>query len=214
MQGIWKRCCRTSSDPILSVLCLLLPILWLLVLPHRSLGSGPKIGPMVRLPSAAWGLIPLGARLRPDEILDRPTRRKVYLQIRSQPGICYRQLLRAVPMANGTLEFHLAQLERSGLVLAFVVGRRTHLYPNDSRGLASELPLGEQRQRILEHLRQNPGASTNDLRRAIDISQSTVSYHLVAMRSLGLVTAQREGHALHWCIAGGIQLSKAVPQAV
>lgn len=165
----------------------------------------------------SWQVLPsaflsLGARVCLTDILVHPIRKRVYAMICDRPGIGYRQLQRAVPLANGTLEFHLARLERAGLVTLVSQGGRTCYCPAGRRAPATDVPPSERQQRILEYLDRSPGASTLEVQDALRIAQSTASYHLGTLRALGFVTAERVGHSLHWRRTDASELSNIVPQ--
>ena len=184
------------------------------------LASLPHHGPTIRIGGAlsvrsravalAW--LPLGARLRREEVLHLPIRKRVYSVICDRPGVGYRQLQQAVPVANGTLEFHLAFLERANLVAAVSFRGRTRYYPVGFAIPSLGSRPSPRQERILEYLRRHPGASAAEVEAAMGIGQSTASYHLDALRALGLVTAERAGHSLCWSPTDGAELSNAVPQ--
>jgi len=69
-------------------------------------------------------LLPLFARLRRQDVLDLKSRRSVMDVLRAQPGIHFRELLRALPMGSGSLHYHLSVLEKEG----FIVARRDGIY--------------------------------------------------------------------------------------
>src|SRR5438876_3189411 len=69
-------------------------------------------------------LLPLFARLRRQDVLDLKSRRSVVDVLRAQPGIHFRELLRALPMGSGSLHYHLSVLEKEG----FIVARRDGIY--------------------------------------------------------------------------------------
>ncbi len=194
------------------LLTLLAPAAFLISLPrHGWMVHARGAVPLSWRPFASV-LLPLGARLRLEEILRLPIRKRIYSVICDRPGVGFRQLQRALPMANGTLEFHLAQLERAGLVAAWSNRGRTCYYPTGFGIRSQGSRPSERQERILEYLQGSPGVSTEEVEVGMGIGQSTASYHLDALRALGLVTAVRVGHALHWFPTVHVELSKSVPQ--
>jgi len=140
-------------------------------------------------------LASLLARLRRDRLLEHPTRRLVYAQIRETPGIRYRELLRTLGLPRGSLSFHLSQLERGGYVRSVRILGRTHFFVGESPPGPEALLLTVRQRRILEYLQSAPGASQREISAALGMSRSNVSYNIRALRALGLVEVRRSGQA-------------------
>jgi DNA-binding transcriptional ArsR family regulator len=138
-------------------------------------------------------LMALFSRLRRDRLLDHPVREMIYEEVRRHTGIHYRQLLRTLGVSNGTLSFHLRHLERGGFVRSVRLRGRKHFYATEREpGPEAYLVTDRQRQ-MLTLLRASPGASQRDIARELGMSWSNVSYHVAALRSLGLVKTERDG---------------------
>ena len=74
---------------------------------------------------------------------------KLIMHINGQPGIRYRELLRASGLSNGVLTYHITNLEKSGLIIVDrnINNKITQYYPNN-------IPAEETD--IIRHIRHNP----------------------------------------------------------
>jgi DNA-binding MarR family transcriptional regulator len=124
-------------------------------------------------------------------------RRRILDTILESPGVHYRELLRRLNCANGTLSFHLHRMERAQLISHIEIGSRRLFYLNrtdprvDSR-LAGTLG------RVLAHVRRTPGSSTQEVAHSLDLLPSDASYHLHNLRSMDLARATRVGRHVLW----------------
>lgn len=117
-------------------------------------------------------------------------RRLVCETIHERPGIHYRELLRTVGLSNGTLAFHLDHLERGGYVRSFRVHGRRRLFPVGLRPQPQDFLITERQRGIVRFLRESPGASQHEVRQALALSRSSVSYNLRALVDLRIVEAR------------------------
>jgi len=69
-------------------------------------------------------LLFLYTRLRPSEVLDLESRRRILEYVRGHPGVHFRELLRSLPFGSGSLHYHLYVLERAG----YLIPRRDGMY--------------------------------------------------------------------------------------
>ncbi len=137
--------------------------------------------------------LPLYTRLRDDEVLDQFTRGQIYGHIRVHPGDTYTDIKRNLALNNGTLTYHLAVLEREGLVRAVNKGVHKLLYPIDVRPPEDGGGLHELEQRLLRILREAPGTGVTDLAGVLGISRQLALYHLRLLSKQGLVRLERRG---------------------
>ncbi len=141
-----------------------------------------------------FALIP--GRVRRERLLDHRLRKRILEEVERHPGIHHRQLLRTLGVSNGTLAYHLRQLERAGyLRFSRAHGRKLLWVPKD--GVDEELVRMTDRDReLLMLLAGVPDARMDELGARCGLKASGVGYHLNRLRALGLVRTRREGHAL------------------
>ncbi|MFB6077554.1 MAG: winged helix-turn-helix transcriptional regulator [Halarchaeum sp.] len=136
-----------------------------------------------------------------DDALELESRRDIYASVRDAPGVHVRELERRHDYAKGTLQYHLRELERAGLVEAHDDGKFTRYYASEDafdgadRAVLSALRRQNSR-RVLAHLFADGALSTSALADRLDRSPSTVSWHLSRLTDAGVVERERDGRAV------------------
>jgi predicted transcriptional regulator len=130
--------------------------------------------------------------------LDFRRRREIHDLIRAHPGLHLRELERRLGTGLGDLRHHLRVLEDAGFVISQDDGYRTTYFPvrgfhhSDAR-LVALLRQGTPR-RILLALLEGVELGFHELREAVKVSKSTLSFHLAKLVEASLVDAsQRDG---------------------
>lgn len=120
--------------------------------------------------------------LSANQLLELGNRRRIYDFLRDVPGIHLRGLQRSLDMPIGTLEYHLYQMERQGLLVTRSDGRFKAYFTNDGLDrrdrdylyyLRQEMP-----RRISLEVADAPGITFRVLASHLPISPSTLSFHL------------------------------------
>lgn len=130
-------------------------------------------------------------------LLAVPNRRRVYEAICHRPGTHLRRIAKDLGLAIGSVEHHLRQLERHGLVRSHHEGRR-RTYRADGVFAPEDAPLlhalGKPNwARILHLLAQTGGADAAAVADGLGMAQDNASYHLRRLRDRGLVEHLRVG---------------------
>lgn len=140
-----------------------------------------------------------------DDRLELESRREIYASVRDAPGIHVRELERRHDYAKGTLQYHLRELERAGLVEAHDDGKFTRYYASDDgfddddRAVLSALRRKNSR-RIVAYLAAEGPLSTSELAARIERSPSTTSWHLSRLAEAGVVEKERDGRAVNYSL--------------
>lgn len=142
-------------------------------------------------------------RIRRGRLLEHPIRRRIMDELRRQPGIHHRLLLRRLGVSNGTLAHHLFQLERAGYLRASSANGRKHLYLAGDQPDCQDCLITERQREILGALPDGGDAAISELSRIVGLGEGGVAYHVQRLRNLGLVCARREGHAFVFSRAHG-----------
>ncbi|HEV2519948.1 MAG TPA: winged helix-turn-helix transcriptional regulator [Thermoplasmata archaeon] len=132
-----------------------------------------------------------------DDLLDQPTRRRIYEVVGEHPGASAREVQRLSGLAWGETAYHLDQLTRAGAVRRERGGRRDYYFrPQvawEDRKLLRSLRSATQR-RLLIALTARPGLTSGELSHEVGLSLSTTSFHLRALLAGGAVEAYRDGN--------------------
>lgn len=133
-----------------------------------------------------------------DRLLDLDTRRTIYRHVEENPGLHLRALQRAIGMPLGTLEYHLHQMQKSGLIVVRDEGRYKAFFVKsgdlDRRDkdilyyVRQEIP-----RRIVMALLLEPGLSHGEITDRLPVSASTCSFHVKKLVEAEIVHAERVG---------------------
>lgn len=131
------------------------------------------------------------------EILQQPTRRRIFEVVTAHPGSSARDVQRLAGLAWGETAYHLDQLTRAGAVRRERGGRRDYYFrPDmtwDDRKLLRSLRSPSQRRLLLE-LTARPGATVLELSERTQLSSTTVSFHLRELVRAQTVESYRDGN--------------------
>ncbi|GCF12815.1 hypothetical protein Harman_07500 [Haloarcula mannanilytica] len=121
------------------------------------------------------------------------TRARIYRHIESHPGVHFRELTRALDLATGQVQYHLARLDR---VHSESVNGRTHYY-------AASFDLWERRaiaflrretaRDILVTLIERETARPGEVADHLDVARSTLEHHLDGLVDHDIVEKHRDG---------------------
>ncbi len=145
-------------------------------------------------------------RITREGALEGRARVLIYQYILQHPGSTYSDVRGALGLKNGVASYHLAVLEKQGLIHSEARRRRRWYYPNGDVSLWRELPVSRLQGEILNHIRDGPGIGVRELARAMDRRVSTVSYNVKALERENLVRTTRQGRKLHCFLS---QMSEA-----
>lgn len=144
--------------------------------------------------------IPLYSRLTRGELLDHPTRRRVYDALEASPGRSLRELAKAAGCAASTVRYHLDRLEREGLVASAGDQGTRRWFPSGSMDQAAMeahvvLSVGDTA-KAFEAIQDDPGASLSEV--ADTLGTSPPAAHKIVDRLIeaGLVEKTREGRSI------------------
>ncbi|HKZ63990.1 MAG TPA: PKD domain-containing protein [Thermoplasmata archaeon] len=130
-------------------------------------------------------------KLRRDEVLDNFTRGEIYGFIRSSPGESYSDIKRNLGLPTGELTYHLAVLERMGLVRSVPDRARKLFYPADVPVPRNGGDLRAWQIRIVGILKGDPGIDVSDLAGLLGVSRQVALYHLRKLASADHVRLER-----------------------
>ncbi len=138
------------------------------------------------------------------KILEIKLRKRIYDIVRQFAGSHFREIQRRSGLATGTVQHHLHALVKHGLVRETKQGQYSIYFPR-------ELPAGNER--VLSALRQESirnilliliiqePRTNEEIVKLVNLSPSTVSWHLKILQARGIVHAQREGRKTFYRLA-------------
>jgi uncharacterized membrane protein/predicted transcriptional regulator len=142
-------------------------------------------------------VVPLYTRLRPEVTLDNFTRGRIYGYIEANPGEHYNAIKKALFLPNGSLAHHLDMLIREGYVRFELDGNYKRFYPSHMR-LPADGKMSHEAGRmtriqeiVLDTVRDHPGISQREISRTLNLSPSTINYHIRLMATRGLLKLAR-----------------------
>ena len=132
------------------------------------------------------------SKLRRDEVLDNFARGEIYGFIRLNPGESYSDIRRSLGVAAGLLTYHLAVLEREGLIRSVAHRARRLYYLRDAPLPENGGDLRALQIRMLGILTEEPGIAINELATLLGINRHVALYHIRKLVRSDLVRLERQ----------------------
>lgn len=139
------------------------------------------------------------------DALELESRRRIYEYVRDHPGAYVREIMTALGMPQGQVNYHLDTLEQRGLLAGakeeyhkryFLAGS----VPREQRGLARFLKARVPRA-VLLALLQEPGLPHGALAQRVGVSPPTLTYHMKRLEARGLVAREASGNQVRYRVA-------------
>jgi len=130
-------------------------------------------------------------RLRPDDVLVNFARGEIYGYVRLNPGESYSDIKRSLGLAAGPLTYHLAVLEREGLVRSVPNRARRLFYSSDAPVPENGGDLRALQGRMLGILKADPGIAVSGLAAVLGVSRHVALYHIRKLVRADLVRLER-----------------------
>jgi predicted transcriptional regulator len=148
---------------------------------------------------AGWLAIRLFSRLDAGDVEKQPVRQKILETLSATNGLTTQALRLRIGVGWGTVNHHLAVLERNGKVLHVRSGRHqtwmsAATKPTDVPRLAAL--SAPQLKRVYQALLDSPGMTQADLARRLALDPSTVNHHARKLADLGLLRRETAGRRI------------------
>jgi len=133
-----------------------------------------------------------------DEALALDVRKKIYRTINRNPGLHFRELQRRTKIATGSLQYHLEFLQKRHLIRSDKQGKFVRYYSIRGKQLGEQqqvmnLLRQESLRKIILLLLTKKRANNEKIAAAVDLSPSTVSWHMLKLVEAGVVEKRRVG---------------------
>ena len=130
-------------------------------------------------------------------LLLNPIRRRIYEIVCESPGIHFYKIVSELATSQGTLDWHVRQLEKDGLLNSSKFGGKRIFYPRMLSSLESAKAFAALRsdtaKEIFRNVINTPGMNQQELANAVGVHHDTVRYHLTRFEKVGLVDRFRDG---------------------
>jgi len=137
--------------------------------------------------------LPLYVKLRKEEVLDQFTRGKIQGYITAYPGEHYSSIKAQLGLKNGALAYHLKVLEREGYIASVRDGVFKRFYPKEAPLPRRRSQYSAIQEMILEHIKERPGVSQDNLARMMKVSNQVINYHIKNLLATGAIKLERQG---------------------
>lgn len=164
---------------------------------RQDFTAAAMAGSAALLGALAWRFlaVPLYARIAPNDLLDNEVRRRVHGHVTEHPGADVKGTAQAVGVSWSTAAYHLARLEREGVLTSRRAGRSKRFFLNGGTITVRADAIGALRNptafAIAELVAQHPGLMQKEIGAALRLPASTVSWHMRRLRELGVVREAR-----------------------
>ena len=136
-----------------------------------------------------------------EDIFENENRIKILKQILNNPGIHHNELLRTCELQKGQLQWHLDVLLRNHIIKKEKYGQYTLYFPITSSietvdKLKNLLSKSKTTSEILNIIQKNPGINSSEISRTLNLSSSTIKYHIDKLSEENLIKLKRKGHRI------------------
>ncbi|WP_324664434.1 winged helix-turn-helix transcriptional regulator [Haloarcula sediminis] len=117
-------------------------------------------------------------------------RERVYEHVEANPGVHFTALKDELDIATGQAQYHLRKLDRAGDIVADEIRGQTHYFdrsydPWERRTMA--FARRETARALLAHLIEDGPLAAAELTDRLDVSRSTVAWHVSSLADAGVV---------------------------
>ena len=141
-----------------------------------------------------------------EDALALGTRDRIYRAITKNPGLHFRELQRRTELATGSLQYHLDYLTKRNLVKSVKQGKFVRYYSAGGAQLGEDETLmnllrQESLRKIVLFLLTKKSATNLSISSAVELSPSTVSWHLSKLVSNGIVGTRKRRRKKYFYLA-------------
>ncbi|TKJ22122.1 MAG: hypothetical protein CEE43_07855 [Promethearchaeota archaeon Loki_b32] len=131
-----------------------------------------------------------------EDIFENENRKNIINKILQEPGIHNNELLRKCNLQKGQLQWHLYVLLQYGIIKKEKLGQYVSFFPVLSKKEMKTIPLklitkSKTSIKILDLIEKNPGINSAKIAKKLDMSRSSVKYHVDKLAKLDLIILER-----------------------
>jgi predicted transcriptional regulator len=147
---------------------------------------------------------------------ENATRRRIARRVGDQTGVHFNDLVRALDLAPGQVQYHLKRLIGADRVVAADLFGKTHYYPPEfdawERGALALLHRETTADVVAELLAAGP-ARPADVAERVGIARSTLSWHVGRLVDAGVVEKRRDGNRVTLALADPERTARLLDRA-
>ena len=141
-----------------------------------------------------------------EKALTLEVRKRISREISRSPGIHFRELQRRTHLAVGSLQYHLEVLQKVHLIKARKKGKFVRFFPVIGEQTEEEketlsLLRDESVRKIVLLLLSKDKANNKQISDFLELSPSTVSFHLQKLGETGLIEKKRQGRQTFFALS-------------
>ncbi|UCE39133.1 MAG: right-handed parallel beta-helix repeat-containing protein [Thermoplasmata archaeon] len=138
--------------------------------------------------------IPLYSRIKKENLLDQPTRERIYGYIIGNPGAHFGLIRDDLGLGSGQLVYHIKHLEEAHMIYSREDGIKKRFYPADIPKPKGGIPtLSDIQEKILRIIEENSGIVQKRIASMMGISRQVAGYHLTKIEKKGLISREVVG---------------------
>jgi len=130
------------------------------------------------------------------DIFENKNRVKILTQILNNPGIHHNELLRSCDLQTGQLQWHLDTLLKHKIIKKEKYGQYTIYFPISSSKdeiFKNQIAKSKTTSSILKIIKENPGTNSSEIARTLNLSRSTIKYHIDKLSEDNLIKLVKNG---------------------
>jgi predicted transcriptional regulator len=136
-----------------------------------------------------------------EDIFENEIRRRIINNILSEPGIHHNELQRRCNLQKGQLQWHLQVLLRYKIIKKKKVGQFSLFYPNFRSQTFDDFAIetitkSKTTLKILDIIENNPGIISSKIAEQLDLSRSSVKYHVDKLLNKKLILSEKSGREI------------------
>mgnify|MGYP000880606193 FL=1 len=144
-------------------------------------------------------------RVCKENALENPRRLEILNFIKANPGLHFRELLRKMSVARGTLDYHIRVMVSGGLLKAVPERGKNHYFIADSHYSTGEetliIAMGNDSLRgIITRIYLNQDARIEELAEETGLSRATIYTHVKHLENLGIIRSERAGRSVRYTL--------------
>jgi len=132
-----------------------------------------------------------------EDPLELDTRKRIYNLIKESPGIHFREISRRLDIPVGVVEYHIHYMLKRDMIIGKKEGRYKRYYAEGKHGSREKQVFPFLRKKVprevLINLLMEPGLRHRDLKEKLQVSGSTLTFHLKKMIKKGVIEEKKDG---------------------
>ena len=132
-----------------------------------------------------------------DDVLELETRRRIFDLVQKNPGLHLSRIAEILGMRTSLVEYHLLYLEKNELILSTKESGYSRYFSKGSIGVDDKKIIAVLRQdvplKIVLFLLKSSRSQHKEILENVDVSPSTLSYHLKKLQNNGIISVQTFG---------------------